>query len=60
MGAHEEWMSMMIRHELKIVSPWVGKEVSIKDRHQPADLREVVNDLTHLPSWSEITIATTI
>lgn len=59
MGAHEEWMPIMIRHDPKIVSPWVGKEVSVKERHQPADLREVVEDLMHLPSWSGITIATT-
>ena len=60
MGEHKEWMLMMIQHDPEIVSPWVGKEVSVKERHQPANLREVVKDLTHLPSWSGITIATTI
>ena len=60
MGAHEEWMPMMIQHKLEIVLPWVGKEVSVKNRNQSADLREVVNDLMHLPLWSGITIATTI
>jgi hypothetical protein len=48
---------MMIQHKLEIVLPWVGKEVSVEDRHQPADLREVV---THLSLWSGVTIATTI
>ncbi len=46
--AHEEWMPIMIRHELAIVSPWVGNVVLVEDRHQPVDLSEVVNDLTHL------------
>ena len=48
--AHEEWMPIMIHHELEIVSPWVGNVVLVEDRHQPVDLSEVVNDLTHLPS----------
>ena len=48
--AHEEWMPIMIRHELEIVSPWVGNAVSVEDRHQPVDLSDVENDLTHLPS----------
>jgi len=53
-------MPMMIWHEPEIVSPWVGMEVLVKDRHQPADLREMVNDLMHQPSWAGITDATTI
>ena len=48
--AHKEWMPIMIWHELKIVLPWVGNVVSVEDRHQPVDLSEVVNDLTHLSS----------
>jgi hypothetical protein len=59
-GAHEEWMPMMTWHKPEIVSPWAGKEVLVEDKHQPADLREVVNDLTHLPSWSGRMRATTI
>jgi hypothetical protein len=47
--AHEEWMPIMIRHELEIVSPWVGNVVSVEERHQPVDLSDVENDLTHLP-----------
>ena len=49
-NAHKEWMPIMIRHEPEIVSPWVGNVVSVEDRHQPVDLSEVVNDLTHLQS----------
>ena len=37
--AHKEWMTMMIRHEPEIVSPWAGKEVSVEDKHQPTDSR---------------------
>ena len=48
--AHEEWMPIMIRHELEIVTPWVGNVVSVEDRHQPVNLSEVENDLTHLLS----------
>ncbi len=48
--AQEDWMPIMIRHELEIVSPWVGNVVSVEDRHQPVDLSDVENDLTHLPS----------
>ncbi len=48
--AYEEWMPIMIRHELEIVSPCVGNVVSVEERHQPLDFSEVVNDLTHLPS----------
>ncbi len=58
--AHEEWMPMMIWHKPEIVSPWAGKEVSVEDKCQPADLREVANDLTHLPSWSGRARAMTI
>ena len=60
LGAHEVWMPMIIWHEPEIVSPWVGNKVSVDKRHQPADLRALENDLTHLPLWSGITIATTI
>ena len=38
MGAHEVWMPMRIWHEPEIVLPWVGNEVSVEERHQPADL----------------------
>jgi hypothetical protein len=37
-GAHEVCIPMIIRHEPEIVSPWVGNEVSVNERHQPADL----------------------
>ncbi len=60
LGVHKVCMPMMIRQEPKIVSPWVGNKVSVDERHQPADLRALENDLTHLPLWSGITIATTI
>jgi hypothetical protein len=32
-------MTMMIRHEPEIVSPWAGKEVLVEDKHQPTDSR---------------------
>ncbi len=38
MGAHKVWIPVIIRHEPEIVSPWVGNEVSVEERHQPADL----------------------
>jgi hypothetical protein len=53
-------MPMMIRHEPEIVLPWAGIEVLVEDKCKPADLREVANDLMHLPSWSERTRAMTI
>ena len=37
-GAHDVCIPMMIRHDPDIVSPWVGNEVSVDVRHQPADL----------------------
>ena len=58
--AHEEWMPIMIRHELEIVKPWVGNAVSVEDMHQPVDLSDVANDLTHLPSLSGMMMATII
>ena len=38
LGAHKVCMPVIIRHEPKIVLPWVGNEVSVDKRHQPADL----------------------
>ena len=37
-GAHDVCIPMMLRHDPDIVSPWVGNEVSVDVRHQPADL----------------------
>ncbi len=37
-GVHKVWIPMIILHEPEIVSPWVGIEVSVNKRHQPADL----------------------
>ena len=37
-GAHDVCIPMMIWHNPDIVSPWVGNEVSVDVRHQPADL----------------------
>ena len=37
-GAHDVCSPIRIRHDPDIVSPWVGNEVSVNDRHQPADL----------------------
>ena len=49
-GAHDVCIPMRIQHDPNIVSPWVGNEVSVDVRHQPADLSALLNDLTHLPS----------
>ena len=38
MGAHEVCIPMIIWHEPEIVLPWMGNEVSVDKRHQPADL----------------------
>ena len=37
-GAHDVCCPIRIRHNPDIVSPWVGNEVLVDDRHQPADL----------------------
>jgi hypothetical protein len=37
-GAHDVCITMMLRHDPDIVSPWVGNEVLVDVRHQPADL----------------------
>ena len=37
-GAHDVCIQMRMRHNPDIVSPWVGNEVSVDVRHQPADL----------------------
>ena len=37
-GANEVCMPMRIRHKPEIVSPWMGNEVSVDERHQPVDL----------------------
>jgi hypothetical protein len=37
-GAHDVCIPMMMGHDPDIVFPWVGNEVSVDVRHQPADL----------------------
>ncbi len=49
-GAHDVCIPMMMRQDPEIVSPCVGKEVSVDVRHQPDDFSALQNDLTHLPS----------
>ncbi len=38
LGAHEVCMPVIIRYEPEIVMSWVGNEVSVNERHQPAEL----------------------
>ena len=40
-GVHDVCIPIRIRHDPDIVSPWVGNEVSVDVRHQPADLSVV-------------------
>ena len=37
-GAHEVCIPMIIRHKPEMVSPWMGNEVSVDERHQSANL----------------------
>ena len=38
LGAHEVCIPMIIRHEPEIVSPWMGNNVFVDERHQPAEI----------------------